>query len=101
MLPRRNDPFKPRIWLTRSLLTLLLSLPHPQKYANDTESTREKFIFVVWIGSGVKVMRKAKLSVHSADVKKVLSQFSIEVPANSLDDLAEVSPNNLSLPSTL
>ncbi|GAA5883510.1 hypothetical protein JCM16303_005454 [Sporobolomyces ruberrimus] len=59
------------------------------KYANDTESTREKFIFVVWIGSGVKVMRKAKLSVHSADVKKVLSQFSIEVPANSLDDLAE------------
>ncbi|GAA5992132.1 hypothetical protein JCM5350_007022 [Sporobolomyces pararoseus] len=59
------------------------------KYANDTESTREKFIFVVWIGSGVKVMRKAKLSVHSADVKKVLSQFSIEVPANSLEDLNE------------
>ncbi|GAA5829542.1 hypothetical protein JCM3766R1_001217 [Sporobolomyces carnicolor] len=59
------------------------------KYANDTESTREKFIFVVWIGSGVKVMRKAKLSVHSADVKKVLSQFSIEVPANSIEDLNE------------
>ena len=36
-------------------------------------------------------MRKAKLSVHSADVKKVLSQFSIEVPANSIEDLNEVS----------
>ncbi|GAA5824545.1 hypothetical protein JCM5353_007238 [Sporobolomyces roseus] len=59
------------------------------KYANDSESTREKFIFIVWIGSGVKVMRKAKLSVHSADVKKVLNQFSIEVPANSREDLTE------------
>ena len=66
-----------------------------QKYANDTESTREKFIFIVWIGSGVKVMRKAKLSVHSADVKKVLNQFSIEVPANSKEDLAEVSLTTL------
>ncbi|GAA6061276.1 hypothetical protein JCM10212_004682 [Sporobolomyces blumeae] len=59
------------------------------KYSNDKESFREKFIFVVWIGPSVKVMRKAKLSVHSADVKKVLSQFSIEVPANSIDDLQE------------
>ncbi|GAA5943297.1 coactosin family protein [Sporobolomyces koalae] len=59
------------------------------KYANDTESTREKFILVTWIGSSVKVMRKAKLSVHSADVKRVLSQYSIEVPAGSIEDLNE------------
>lgn len=31
-------------------------------YANDKESQREKFILVVWIGSGCKVMRKAKVS---------------------------------------
>ena len=32
------------------------------QYANDKESKREKFIFVVWIGPGCKVMRKAKVS---------------------------------------
>lgn len=58
-------------------------------YANDKESQRHKFVLIIWIGSDVKVMRKAKLSVHTADVKTVLRQFSIEVPANSFDDLNE------------
>ena len=31
------------------------------QYANDKESTREKFILVVWIGPNCKVMRKAKV----------------------------------------
>jgi len=31
-------------------------------YSNDKESQREKFILVVWIGPGCKVMRKAKVS---------------------------------------
>ncbi|KAA1135317.1 hypothetical protein PGTUg99_009385 [Puccinia graminis f. sp. tritici] len=48
-------------------------------YANDKESQRHKFILIIWIGPKVKVMRKAKLSVHRADVKCVLRQFSIEV----------------------
>jgi len=30
-------------------------------YSNDKESRREKFILVTWIGSGCKVMRKAKV----------------------------------------
>lgn len=34
-------------------------------YSNDKESQREKFIFIVWIGSGCKVMRKAKVSTLS------------------------------------
>lgn len=33
------------------------------QYANDKESKREKFILVVWIGSGCKVMRKAKVCI--------------------------------------
>lgn len=43
----------------------------------------------MWIGSGCKVMRKAKISVHAADVKKVLRVYSIEVPAREKDDLKE------------
>ncbi|KAI0052137.1 ADF-like domain-containing protein [Auriscalpium vulgare] len=58
-------------------------------YSNDKESQREKFILITWIGSGVKVMRKAKISVHAADVKSVLRVFSIEVPARDKDDLKE------------
>ncbi|KAM0787897.1 hypothetical protein ACM66B_003946 [Microbotryomycetes sp. NB124-2] len=62
-------------------------------YANDKESQREKFIFITYMwatrGSNVKVMRKAKLSVHKADVQNVLRIYSIEVPANSLADLEE------------
>ncbi|KAK0183676.1 ADF-like domain-containing protein [Armillaria mellea] len=60
-------------------------------YANDKESKREKFILVVWIGAKCKVMRKAKISVHSADVKNVLRVFSIEVAAREKGDLEEES----------
>jgi len=59
------------------------------QYANDKESKREKFILVVWIGPSCKVMRKAKISVHTADVKQVLRVFSIEVPAREKHDLKE------------
>ncbi|OBZ67985.1 Coactosin [Grifola frondosa] len=59
------------------------------QYANDKESKREKFILVVWIGPNCKVMRKAKISVHAADVKSVLRVFSIEVAAREKDDLKE------------
>jgi len=58
-------------------------------YANDKESTRQKFILVVWIGPNCKVMRKAKISVHTADVKNVLRVYSIEVAAREKDDLNE------------
>jgi len=59
------------------------------QYSNDKESQREKFIFVVWIGSGCKIMRKAKISVHAGDVKAVLRVFSIEVPVHEKTDLDE------------
>ena len=32
------------------------------KFAKDKESTRERFVFVKWIGKGCKIMRKAKVS---------------------------------------
>jgi len=58
-------------------------------YSNDKESQREKFVLIVWIGKDTKVMRKGKISVHSADVKSVLRVFSIEVAARERDDLKE------------
>jgi len=61
------------------------------------DSLLAQFILITWIGQDVRVLRKAKLSVHAADVKRVLSVYSLEVPANSLDDLAEVRPAFLSV----
>lgn len=59
------------------------------EYANDKESTRVKFVFVVWIGEGTKVMRKARVSVESGDVKRVLGHHSIAVTASDRGELEE------------
>ncbi|KAH8080860.1 hypothetical protein HD553DRAFT_361129 [Filobasidium floriforme] len=59
------------------------------KYQNDEQSFREKFVLVIFIGSNVKVMRRARVSVYAADVKNVLRTYSIEVNASSKDDLKE------------
>ncbi|KAF8737889.1 hypothetical protein AX14_012262 [Amanita brunnescens Koide BX004] len=58
-------------------------------FSNDKESKREKFILVSWIGPKCKIMRKGKMTVHLAGVKKVLSAYSIEVAAEERDDLKE------------
>lgn len=49
------------------------------EYANDTESKRVKFALVIWIGEGTKVMRKARVSIESGEVKRVLGHHSIQV----------------------
>jgi hypothetical protein len=59
------------------------------EYANDKESSRVKFVMVVWIGEQTKVMRKAKVSIQSGEVKKVLHHASITVDAHERRDLEE------------
>jgi len=59
------------------------------EYANDSESKRIKFVFIVWIGPQTKVMRKARVSIESGDVKRVLSHHSIQVDADDKRDLDE------------
>lgn len=59
------------------------------EYANDSESTRVKFVMIIWIGSSAKVMRKARASIESGEVKKVLSHHSIQVDADDKRDLDE------------
>ncbi|PSS18635.1 hypothetical protein M430DRAFT_140028 [Amorphotheca resinae ATCC 22711] len=59
------------------------------EYANDTESKRVKFVLVIWIGEGTKVMRKARVSIESGAVKKALGHHSIQVDARDKGDLDE------------
>ncbi|KAL0941351.1 Coactosin [Colletotrichum truncatum] len=59
------------------------------EYANDAESKRVKFAFIIWIGENTKVMRKARVSIESSEVKNVLSHHSITVNASDKSDLDE------------
>jgi len=59
------------------------------EYANDTESKRIKFVLIIWIGEGTKVMRKARVSIESGEVKRVLGHHSIQVDARDKGDLDE------------
>ncbi|EFY84593.1 hypothetical protein J3458_009539 [Metarhizium acridum] len=59
------------------------------EYANDAESTRVKFVLIVWIGENTKVMRKARVSVESGDVKRILSHHSIAITASDRSELEE------------
>lgn len=57
------------------------------EYANDAESTRVKFALIVWIGENTKVMRKARVSVESGEVKRVLSHHSVAITAGDKSEL--------------
>lgn len=59
------------------------------EYANDKESKRVKFALIVWIGENTKVMRKARVSVESGEVKRVLAHHSIAVTSGDRTELAE------------
>ncbi|PHH78663.1 hypothetical protein CDD82_2925 [Ophiocordyceps australis] len=59
------------------------------EYANDAESTRTKFALIVWIGDKTKVMRKARVSVESGQVKQALHHHSIALTASDRAELDE------------
>lgn len=59
------------------------------EYANDAESKRVKFVLVVWIGENTKVMRKARVSIESGEVKRALAHHSIAVTAGDTSELEE------------
>jgi len=55
----------------------------------DQESRRAKFVFISWIGPDVGIMRKAKVSVHKANVKSVFKDFAVELQSSDKEDLEE------------
>lgn len=57
------------------------------KLGNDEYSERTKFVFVVWAGKGTKVMRRAKMSLQSGQVKQVIRTYAIEVQTDDKKDL--------------
>merc|ERR1712098_122275 len=55
----------------------------------DSESIRKKFVFLSWGGPSASVMKKAKISVHKADVKRVVRDFAVEIHGTERSDFDE------------
>jgi hypothetical protein len=53
----------------------------------DEESKRAKFLFLSWVGEKVSPLRRAKMSVHKADIKAIIRNFALEVHATTVDDI--------------
>ncbi|KAL5424469.1 hypothetical protein PMIN04_003154 [Paraphaeosphaeria minitans] len=57
------------------------------KLGNDEYSERTKFCFVIWAGPQTKIMRKAKMSFQSGQVKQVIRTYAVEVQTSDKHDL--------------
>ncbi|KAJ4303827.1 hypothetical protein N0V90_002728 [Kalmusia sp. IMI 367209] len=57
------------------------------KLGNDEYSERTKFCFVVWAGPQTKIMRKAKMSFQSGQVKQVIRTYAVEIQTSDKKDL--------------
>ncbi|KAF2014819.1 actin depolymerizing protein [Aaosphaeria arxii CBS 175.79] len=64
------------------------------KLGNDEYSERTKFVFVVWAGPQTKVMRKAKMSFQSGQVKQVIRTYAVEIQTG---DKKELEADNVTM----
>lgn len=55
----------------------------------DELSKRCKFAFIIWVGSGVNPLKRAKVSTDKSDVKKVIKTYAVEVTVTDVSDLEE------------
>lgn len=53
----------------------------------DEMSKRTKFLFLTWIGRDVSVLNRAKMSCDKALIKEVLTNFAVEMQAESQAEL--------------
>lgn len=58
------------------------------EYANDSESTRTKFLLVTWMGPSAGMMRRARVTTEAGDIQqKILRHFSKELRTDDKREL--------------
>jgi len=55
----------------------------------DDDTTRTKFVFFTYKGESASVMRKGNVSVHAANVKSKIKDFSVQVNATEQGEITE------------
>jgi len=53
----------------------------------DEMSKRSRFVLMTWVGSGVSVMKKAKMSTDKLLVKEIVQNLSVELQLESVHEL--------------
>eukprot|EP00008_Paramoeba_atlantica_P014891 CAMPEP_0201481032 /NCGR_PEP_ID=MMETSP0151_2-20130828/5369_1 /ASSEMBLY_ACC=CAM_ASM_000257 /TAXON_ID=200890 /ORGANISM="Paramoeba atlantica, Strain 621/1 / CCAP 1560/9" /LENGTH=141 /DNA_ID=CAMNT_0047863053 /DNA_START=59 /DNA_END=484 /DNA_ORIENTATION=- len=54
-----------------------------------TDSVREKYAFFTFAGENASALKRGKISVHKADLKKIYREFAIEIQASEKSELSE------------
>jgi hypothetical protein len=57
--------------------------------SGDELSKRAKFVLIKYLSKGLKMNVKAQMNLHRGDVEKVLNQITINVDAETVDELTE------------
>ncbi|EGC39504.1 hypothetical protein DICPUDRAFT_45162 [Dictyostelium purpureum] len=57
--------------------------------SGDNESKRPKFVFISFVGANVGALKRAKVSVHKASIKKVITNYGVEFHAESQEEVNE------------
>ncbi|KAL7917875.1 hypothetical protein ACQKWADRAFT_305691 [Trichoderma austrokoningii] len=57
------------------------------EYANDKESTRIKFVLIIWIGKDVKMIRRRRILEDRSKVESVLNMCHLTVTADDVSEL--------------
>jgi len=57
----------------------------------DEESKRTKFALISWCGENVGALKRAKMSVHKANIKAIITNYAVEIHGTTQDDLSEES----------
>ncbi|GLH12925.1 Uncharacterized protein GBIM_17577 [Gryllus bimaculatus] len=52
----------------------------------DEMSKRQKFLFLTWVGPGVGVIKRAKMSTDKAVVKNIVVNFAVELQLETKND---------------
>ena len=55
--------------------------------AGDELSKRAKFVLIGFVGTEVRQVQRVKMTVHGADVKRVINQYAISVDATTPEEL--------------
>jgi len=54
-----------------------------------SDNAREKYAFFTWAGEHASPLKRGKISVHKADLKKVIREFAVEIQATNKSELSE------------
>jgi hypothetical protein len=54
-----------------------------------SDDVREKYVFFTFAGPNASALKRGKMSVHKADLKKTFRDFAVEIQATSKDELCE------------